>query len=304
MQQKRLISVLGPTGVGKTALAIALAQHFGTEITSCDARQFFKEMTIGTAVPTADQRAAVTHHLIQHKSIFDPYSVGDFESDALAVLDELFQKRDIALLVGGSGLYERAITQGLDYFPKTTAETRKKLDKIYAEQGIVPLQKRLQKEDPAYCDEVDLKNARRLIRALEVSIDTGTPYSSYRKKKRAKRDFETIRIIIDRPRTALYDSIDQRVDQMFDQGLCAEAEKLYPNRSLSALQTLGYRELFLYFDGEINSDEAKAAIKKNTRRYAKRQMTWLRNQIRESQWHGPAQFEKIVRAISAKVNHP
>lgn len=301
MGQKKLISVLGPTAVGKTALAIALAAHFETEILSCDARQFFKEMTIGTAVPTADQLAAVTHHFIQHKSIFDPYSVGHFESDARSALDELFQKKDIALLVGGSGLYEKAVTEGLDYFPKTTAKTRKKLNKIHAEQGIVPLQQQLQKEDPAYWDEVDPKNAKRLIRALEVCIDTGSPYSSYRKKKVAKRDFETLRIIIDIPRTRLCDRINRRVDQMFDQGLESEAEKLYPYRNRNALQTPGYRELFLYLEGKIDLGSAKAAIQKNTRRYAKRQVTWLRNQIREAQWHGPPQFEKIIRVIAAKT---
>lgn len=301
MKTNYLIAISGPTAVGKTATAIAVAKHFDTEILSCDARQFYQEMSIGTAVPTRAARAAVKHHFIQHRRIFDPYTVGDFEADALEVLDGLFEKKSIALLAGGSGLYEKAVIEGLDDIPKTRVETREKLNSLYAEQGLKPLQQMLREFDPSYYEVVDLKNPKRLIRALEVCMDTARPYSSYRKGRRAERHFKTIRIVIDAAPEQLYDNINRRVDQMFESGLLYEAQGLYPYRDLNALQTVGYRELFRHFDGKDTLEEAKEAIKRNTRRYAKRQRSWYRNQIGYAQRHGAGRLEEIVRHITSKM---
>lgn len=301
MQTNYLVSLSGPTAVGKTEVSIALAKRFDTAVLSCDARQFFKEMSLGTAVPTEAERAGVQHYFIQHKHIFDPYTVGDFEADALAVLQELFREKNIALLTGGSGLYERAVVEGLDPFPKTRPETRERLNALYTQRGIAPLQEMLRQVDPAYYGEVDLENPRRLIRALEVCLDTAKPYSAYRKGKTAKRFFQTIRIVIDVPREQLYDRIDQRVDDMFEKGLLREAEALYPYRKYNALQTVGYRELFDHLEGLTSLEEARETIKRNTWRYAKRQRSWYRNQLPQARWFGAGQIEEIARHITMRM---
>lgn len=276
MALKYLISVVGPTAIGKTSLAISLAKHYKTEIVSADSRQFFKEMQIGTAIPSNKELAAVPHHFIQHKSIFESYSVGDFEKEAIALLSNLFKKHDCVIMVGGSGLYVDAVTKGIDEFPEVDPGVREELNKKLNENGIVELQNQLKLLDETHFAKIDIKNPHRLIRALEVCIGSGQPYSSFLNKKKIKRPFKTITIGLKADRQVIYDRIDQRVDIMIKEGLLKEARTLYPHRALNALQTVGYKELFNYFDGQWDLDFAISEIKKNTRRFAKRQLTWYR----------------------------
>lgn len=273
---KYLITVIGPTAIGKTALAIALAKHFNCEILSCDSRQFYKEMSIGTAAPTPEELGAAPHHFVHHKSIFDSYSVGDYERDALALLDGLYRKSDVAVLVGGSGLYVNAVLKGFDDFPEIDPFVRESLQQAYSANGLGWLQQRLEQLDPVYFAQVDTSNPQRLMRALEICIGTGKPYSSYLTGKSDKRKFTPIVIGLTADRAILYDRINRRVDIMMNQGLEAEARALYPHRELNALQTVGYRELFEHFDGFCDLPTAVEEIKKNTRRFAKRQLTWFR----------------------------
>ncbi|MCL1670237.1 tRNA (adenosine(37)-N6)-dimethylallyltransferase MiaA [Elizabethkingia ursingii] len=273
---KLLISVVGPTGIGKTKLAIEIAQCFGTEIVSCDARQFFKEMPIGTAMPDEEELAAAPHHFIANLSIQDDYSIGKYEKDALNKLDELFQKYEVVIMVGGSGMYERAVIDGLDKLPEANAENIKKLEAILESEGIAKLQELLKEADPLYYDKADTENPRRLLRALDIFWQTGSPYSELLNKSRIERNFDVIRIGIEAPREVLYDRINRRVDIMMDKGLLKEATLLYPFREKTALQTVGYSELFKYMDGEWTLDFAVEEIKKNSRRYSKRQLTWYR----------------------------
>ncbi|MEW2922302.1 tRNA (adenosine(37)-N6)-dimethylallyltransferase MiaA [Muricauda sp. ANG21] len=276
MNNKVLIAVVGPTAIGKTALGILLAKHFETEIISADSRQFFKEMEIGTAVPSLKELKAVQHHFIQHKSIFDPYSVGDFEKDALSLLDTLFQKKDVVVMVGGSGLYVDAVINGLDEFPKVDPKLRESLTKALQEKGLDHLQKELKERDPTYYKKVDLENPHRLIRALEVSITANRPYSSFLSQNKPGRPFKHLYVGIDAPRQVVYERINARVDQMMENGLLEEANRLHSHKNLNALQTVGYKELFEYLDGHCSLEVAVSEIKKNTRRFAKRQLTWLR----------------------------
>ncbi len=271
-----LIYIAGTTGIGKTALSIKVAQHFDCEIISCDSRQFFKEMSIGTAVPDKEELEAVNHHFIQNLSIFDSYSVGDFERDALAKLDELFVKNPIQIMVGGSGLYANAVINGLDDFPEVSPSIREELNQELADKGIEKLQEKLQELDPESYETITIDNPHRLIRALEICIGTGKKYSSFKNKPKKKRNFRTIKIGLTADREIIYNRINQRVDIMMQNGLLKEAEKLYPHKDLNALQTVGYRELFDYFDGKTDLDFAISEIKKNTRRFAKRQLTWNR----------------------------
>ncbi|KUY25592.1 tRNA (adenosine(37)-N6)-dimethylallyltransferase MiaA [Elizabethkingia ursingii] len=273
---KLLISVVGPTGIGKTKLAIEIAQRFGTEIVSCDARQFFKEMPIGTAMPDKEELAAAPHHFIANLSIQDDYSIGKYEKDALNKLDELFQKYEVVIMVGGSGMYERAVIDGLDKLPEANAENIKKLEAILESEGIAKLQELLKEADPLYYDKADTENPRRLLRALDIFWQTGSPYSELLNKSRIERNFDVIRIGIEAPREVLYDRINRRVDIMMEKGLLKEASLLYPFREKTALQTVGYSELFKYMDGEWTLDFAVEEIKKNSRRYSKRQLTWYR----------------------------
>ncbi|CAM3379379.1 tRNA (adenosine(37)-N6)-dimethylallyltransferase MiaA [Elizabethkingia occulta] len=273
---KLLISVVGPTGIGKTKLAIEIAQRFGTEIVSCDARQFFKEMPIGTAMPDKEELAAAPHHFIANLSIQDDYSIGKYEKDALNKLDELFQKYEVVIMVGGSGMYERAVIDGLDKLPEANAENIKKLEAILESEGIAKLQELLKEADPLYYDKADTENPRRLLRALDIFWQTGSPYSELLNKSRIERNFDVIRIGIEAPREVLYDRINRRVDIMMEKGLLKEATLLYLFREKTALQTVGYSELFKYMDGEWTLDFAVEEIKKNSRRYSKRQLTWYR----------------------------
>ena len=276
MNSKRLLYVAGPTASGKTSLAIALAQHFDTEIISCDSRQFYKEMSIGTAVPNSEELAAVKHHFIQQRSIHQPYSIGAFQREALDSLKTLFKTKDTVILVGGSGLYADALIDGLDHFPEVDPAFREQLNNQLEHDGIEALATRLKDIDPAYHQKVDLGNPHRLIRALEICLSSGLPYSSFLGNKKAPTFFKSQKIILQWDRSILYERINKRVDQMVAAGLEAEAQSLYPNKDLNALQTVGYREWFTHFDGIFDRTTTLEEIKKNTRRYAKRQTTWFK----------------------------
>ena len=274
--KKKLIVIGGPTASGKTDFAIKLAQYYKTEILSADSRQFFKEMSIGTAKPSQSELALAKHHFIGNLSIHDAYSVGDFERDALSVLDTIFEKNDTAIMVGGTGLYIRAVCEGLDEFPDVPLSIRQEFEDILEKQGIESLQKILQEVDYVYFTQVDIQNPKRLIRALSVWKTSGQPFSSFRSGTKVERDFEPIYIALDLPREVLYDRINRRVDIMMADGLLDEAQLLYPFRHLNALQTVGYTELFAHFDGQMTLYEAVDKIKQHSRNYAKRQMTWFR----------------------------
>ena len=277
-----LITIIGPTAIGKTSLSIALAQHFGCAIISCDSRQFFKEMKIGTAVPTATELAAAPHHFIQNKSIFESYSVGDFEQEALAKLDELFQKNNIQIMVGGSGLYVDAVLKGFDDFPAIDESVRTQINAKFADEGIKYLQEQLQLLDPSYYATIatnnpqTLQNPQRMKRFVEVCIGSGKPYSSFIGKRKNTRNFTPIIIGLEAEKEIIHNRINQRVNLMIQDGLVAEAKALYPNKQLNALQTVGYRELFDYFENKNSLEIAIEQIKTNTRRFAKRQMTWFK----------------------------
>lgn len=277
-----LITIIGPTAIGKTSLSIALAQHFNCDIISCDSRQFFKEMRIGTAVPTDDELAAAPHHFIQNKSVFNHYTVGDFEKEAIAALDGLFQKNNVQIMVGGSGLYVDAILKSIDEFPEIDKSIREKINTDFEELGIVYLQQELKKFDPDFYQKTEaenpqtLQNPQRMKRFVEVCLGTGKPYSSFLNQKKSQRNFTPIIIGLEASREVIYDRINQRVDIMISEGLVNEAKELFPHKDLNALQTVGYRELFDYFEGIISLDLAIEEIKKNTRRFAKRQLTWFK----------------------------
>lgn len=277
MKKHKLIVISGPTAVGKTSFAVALAKLLKCPILSSDARQFYKEMCIGTAVPSKAEQQGVRHDFIQHLSIHDSYSVGDFEKDALSLLDEHFVKHSVVIMVGGSNLYNDAVVHGLDTFPEVSEKTKEYWQLQYEEKGLTYLQQELQKLDPDYFQTVDQYNHVRLLRALHICTVAGKPYSSFLGQNRKQRDFDAISIEICMPRAQLYDNINRRVDSMMEKGLLAEAKVLHPHKHLNALQTVGYRALFRYFEGEKSIDEAVADIKTNTRRFAKRQLTWLRN---------------------------
>ena len=302
MALKYLISVVGPTAIGKTILAISLAKQYKTEIVSADSRQFFKEMQIGTAVPSKDELATVPHHFIQHKSIFESYSVGDFEKEAIALLSNLFKKHDCVIMIGGSGLYVDAVTIGLDEFPDVDPGIREDLNKKLKEKGIIELQNQLKLLDETQYAKIDIENPHRLIRALEICIGSGQPYSSFLNKKKIKRPFKTITVGLKADRQVIYDRINQRVDIMIKEGLLKEAQKMYPHRTLNALQTVGYKELFNYFDGEWDLDFAISEIKKNTRRFAKRQLTWYRKNEKLI-WFGYDEDKvNIIKTIDEEIS--
>ncbi len=297
---KTLISIVGPTAIGKTNLAIEVAKHFQTEIISCDSRQFFKEMKIGTAVPSEEELAEVKHHFIQNISIHEKYSVGDFERDGLAFLDNYFETNDICVMVGGSGLYEKAITVGFDEFPDVDPKIREDLNNELAEFGIEKLQKELQEVDPKYFEEVDIFNKQRVTRALEIFRASGLPFSHFRNQDLNKRPFNIIKIGLELPREEMYDRINRRVDIMMNEGLLNEAKNLFSLKDLNALQTVGYRELFDFFEEKITLDFAIEEIKKNTRRFAKRQMTWFKKDETVN-WFSPFDQENIINFISNKI---
>jgi len=295
--KKTLITIVGPTAIGKTSLSILIASYFKTEIISCDSRQFYKEMTIGTAVPEKEELAEVPHHFIQNRSVFEDYNVGAFERDALNVLDTLFKKHNIVVMVGGSGLYVKAILEGLDDFPKIDPTIRLELNNIYKNEGIIPLQQQLKKLDIETYNTISLDNPQRIIRALEICIGTNLPYSSFKGKGKRKRDFESIIVGLNGDRQKIYDRINYRVDLMVKKGLLDEAKKLHPQKSLNALQTVGYKELFLFFDGKITKEYAVEEIKKNTRRFAKRQLTWFKKNTNIMWFDFEADFSDLIKKL-------
>jgi tRNA dimethylallyltransferase len=298
-----LIVVAGPTAVGKTAAAIKLAQHFNTVVVSADSRQFFREMSIGTAKPDESELAAVKHYFINSHSISESFSVGDFEKQGLAILDELFKTHDKVILAGGSGLYIKAICEGFDDLPVADVSVREKLNQQLEDEGIATLQEKLKQVDPDYYAEVDLNNPQRIIRALEVFETSGKAFSSYRNATINKRRFNIIKLALDMPREKLYERINLRVDIMVKQGLVEEAKSLLPHRELNALNTVGYSELFDHFDGKISLDEALLLIKQNTRRFAKRQLTWFRKG-KDFIWFdagAPDVIAQMIKTVEATV---
>lgn len=299
MPIKRLLVVVGPTGSGKTDLSIRLALHYGAPILSTDSRQVYRGMPIGTAQPSVDQLQAVEHHFIASHDLTDNLNCGEYEVQALARLEELFADYDWVVAVGGSGLYVRALCEGMDDLPQADEPLRRELERRLAEEGLRALAEELRELDPEYCRTADLNNPARVMRALEVCLQTHMPYSRQRTGERRPRPFEIEKIGIDLPRDVLYDRINRRVDRMLADGLEAEARALYPYRELNALKTVGYREFFDYFDGRIGYDEAVELIKRNSRRYAKRQLTWFRRDS-EIRWFAPDDDAAIIAYVGSK----
>ncbi|MFC5271601.1 tRNA (adenosine(37)-N6)-dimethylallyltransferase MiaA [Adhaeribacter terreus] len=298
---KFLIVIAGPTAVGKTDLSIKLAQHFNTEILSADSRQFFREMNIGTAKPTPEEQQNIRHHFIDSHSITEEYNAGQFEADALKILDEIFQEKDVAIMVGGSGLYVRALCEGMDDMPDVAPEIREELNLKLETEGLETVGKMLEKLDPEYFALVDQANPQRVIRALEVCLASGKPYSYFRSQQKKQRPFQIIKIGLTRNREELYKRIDLRMDQMLAQGLLDEAKSLEKYKSHNALQTVGYTEIFDFLEGKYDWHEAVRLLKRNSRRYAKRQLTWFRKDP-EFTWFEASQEKEILEFVEAKMH--
>ena len=300
-ENKILIVIAGPTASGKTDFAIKLAEKFNAEIISADSRQVYNEMNIGTAKPDVDDLNRVAHHFIGNVLISEKYNVGIYEKEVISFLDEYYKNKDIAILCGGTGLYIEAVLNGLDHFPDIDIEVLDKIEYDLKNKGLNFLQKELKIADPEYFNKVDIYNSHRLIRALSVIRQTGQLFSGFLEKNNSAREFQSIELLIDPPRSILYERINKRVDLMINNGLEQEARTLYDQRKCKALQTVGYRELFGYFDGSISRDDAIELIKRNTRRYAKRQVTWFRNR---GEWTevDPENFESVLSLIYQKIN--
>ena len=298
--QKTLISIIGSTGIGKTKLAIEMAKHFGTEIISCDSRQFFKEMKIGTATPTDEELAQAKHHFIGHLSVQDYYSIGQYEEDALEKIEEIFEENDFSVLVGGSMMYEKAVVEGLNDLPEANAENQEKLQKILDEEGLEKLQEILKNLDEEYYNVVHKENPRRLLRAIDVIWQTGRKYSEIIAEPKHKRDFKVIRIGVTAPREIMYERINLRVDKMLENGLIDEVKSLTEYQKLVPLQTVGYTEIFKYLEGTWDLDFAIEEIKKNSRRYAKRQETWNRK-VENVTWLPYDYSEEQLDEILSKI---
>lgn len=300
MKPPVLLVINGPTASGKTALSIALAQHYRTHILSADSRQFYRELSIGTAKPTPEQLEQAPHHFIDSLSIHNSYSAGDFERDSMALLEHLFKEHPLVILCGGSGLFVKAVCEGLDDLPQAPPALRQSLIEAYHTHGIASLQQQLKELDPVYAAEVDLNNPNRVMRALEVCLSTGKPFSSFRLQAPAVRPFQTVHIGLDVPRDILYQRINQRVDTMVQSGLEEEASGVYAHRHLSCLQTVGYQEWFACFNGELTREQAVDKIKQHTRNYAKKQLTWLRK-VPHMQWFAPDDMEKIITYVGQQT---
>lgn len=300
MSEKKLIVVAGPTAVGKTAVAIDIARHFGASIVSADSRQIFREMTIGTAKPSVTERAGIPHYFIDSHSVGEDYDAARYATDALEVIEDLFAKHDFAILTGGSGLYIKGVCEGFDDMPEVPDELRRRLMEHYERKGIGWLQQQLKEQDPDAFARLDQKNPHRLIRALEVKMHSGESILSYRRSIKKEHAFDIVKIGLDLPREELYQRIDQRMDRMIEQGLVDEARALYPMRHLNALQTVGYQEIFSYMDGEYDFEECVRLLKRNSRRYAKRQLTWFRKDP-AFKWFSPGDVEGIIRYVETPV---
>lgn len=299
MPDKTLIVIAGPTAIGKTALSIGIAKYFNCPILSADSRQFFKEMRIGTAKPSVEEMNDVPHHFIDSHSINDDYNVGKYEAEAIDLLDELFKKNDVLILVGGSGLYIDAICKGFDALPEADQEIRNRIKTLFETQGIEGLQKLLKELDHTYYNKVDLQNPQRISRALEVCLTTGMSFTALRVGKIKPRNFKIIKIGLNTSREVLYKRINKRVDEMMQNGLLEEVNKLRPFEQLNALQTVGYKELFDYLNNKTDLNTAIDSIKQNTRRFAKRQLTWFRRD-EEIKWFEPTELNEIVSYINSK----
>ncbi|WP_163717271.1 tRNA (adenosine(37)-N6)-dimethylallyltransferase MiaA [Mangrovibacterium lignilyticum] len=293
---KTVIVVLGPTGIGKSDLSIQIAQHFNTEIISADSRQIYKELSIGTAVPPSEDLNKVTHHLIHHHSIQDYYSAALFEKEALAIIEDRFNSKDTLVVTGGSMLYIDTLCNGIDDIPDTDPQVRTQLVQEFKEKGLEHMRLQLKQLDPAYYDKVDLKNPKRILHALEICLTSGRAYSSMRTEQKKERPFRIIKIGLTRDREELYDRINLRVDKMMEMGLEEEARSVFEFHHLNSLNTVGYKELFAFFEGEIDRDKAIELIKRNSRRYAKKQLSWFRRDS-EINWFNPEQAEAIIRFI-------
>jgi len=298
---KYVISIVGPTGIGKTKLSLKLAKFYKTEIISADSRQFYKEIAIGTASPSAANLKEIKHHFIHHKSILEPYSVGDFEKDAINLIQLLHQKKSIIILIGGSGLYINSITKGLNSFPKTNPEIRANLNLIFKKKGGEFLAKELKRVDPITYAKIDLKNPRRIIRALEIYRSSGKSYSSFLGNEKNSRKFKIINLGLTAERKIIYNRIEKRVEKMMENGLLEEARSVYEYRHLNALNTVGYKELFKYFQEKISLEEAIEEIKKNTRRYAKRQLTWFKKQKKTTWFDYKSNLDVILDQINKEI---
>lgn len=298
---KTLVVITGPTGIGKTEVSIKVARHFNTEIVSADSRQIFKELNIGTAVPSKEELAAVPHHFIQSHSVEESYNASRYETEALKLIDELFKKSDILLLVGGSMLYIDAICKGIDIMPDADQEIRASLKKQLAQEGLKSLRLQLKKLDPEYYKKVDLKNPNRIIHALEISIQTGKPYSSFRSNTAKKRPFKIVKIALNCDRQVLHKRINLRVDKMMEAGLEKEARSVYHKKHMNSLNTVGYQELFAYFDGDISREKAIELIKRNSRRYARKQITWFRRD-ETVKWFEPNESDKIIEWLESQIS--
>jgi tRNA dimethylallyltransferase len=303
MPQKHLLTVIGPTAIGKTEMAIRLAENYNTEILSCDSRQFYREMRIGTAVPSESELSRVKHHFIQNKSIHESYSVGEFEKESLQLLSNQFRSKDMFVMAGGSGLYVDAVVKGLDEFPKVDPAVREGLIEELQNKGLAPLQERLKELDPVSYARMDIQNKQRVIRALEICQGTGKAFSSYWNKSGKKRPFKTLKIGLRADRETVYERINQRVDIMMDMGLLEEARGLYDFRHLNALQTVGYKEIFQHLEGKTSLEDAISEIKKNTRRFAKRQGTWFKKDEEISWFDFDSDISVILEFIESQIKN-
>ncbi len=300
MKQHYLVTIVGPTAVGKTAVAIAMAKYFNTEIISADSRQFYREMKIGTAIPSAEQLAAVRHHFIGNRSVQEYYNASMYEYEVLALLDGLFDRYDVIIMAGGSGMYIDAVCNGIDDFPAVNALVRENLKSAFQQKGIDWLRSQLKESDPAYYSQVDLSNPKRLLKALEIITMTGRPYSSFLTRQKKERDFGIIQTGLNIERKQLYENINLRVENMIRKGLVEEAKALHPFRKLNALETVGYKEIFDHLEGKTSLKEAIDLIKRHSRQYARRQLTWFRKN-KHVRWYSPDEPDAMIGYIVSRM---